>query len=599
MHNDGRTRPCAVTFGPALLIWEGKGAWRKKVVKVALIHLGLSLFAFVGAFACAGFVTALVNPPPASCGLIRCDEGGIPCNAVPVKTNRARTTWSLDPQLVALNQATFLAGRNASKADVPVVKCANYASISGRPISNHSLPHYNTPLEAPKVFSALGAPTQFLVFCQVDRPAQPGNSSLCTRTPWLSVNSSCLFLNPEVYPDGYVHLKDYGPATWCSVSPAEEQDSPLGASLELNGYQVHNVMKLLSYQTDWLSSYNDYRNESVRDIFSAFDAVFQRWFSAQFVTVGNITMEQSVTENGGCFSEVDWQDMPGVSQLLRPNFYNRSWDDFRVILHKEGGFDPAFSIKYDINSNKSLKTSELFTRAAWTYSYKDLYRSPQMRLYVELLGGKMDYHLESTTIIPLCDKIAMNPGTSAKWECGTFNTGLPSLPFSTSYDQVAKHESWEAIARKAHWHTLNDSAASHNQGLEPVELLYWVNDLRGKVTEFTQGPLADVATNYATLRYICSGGDSPVLCNKGDLYSPIEPPLAVDPDGRYLTRADIIKYSGQDISVSQTTSELQAGVIAMLVVAVSANLFTIMWFAHEHLEGSIRTVCGKTVDGYV
>ena len=108
----------------------------------------------------------------------------------------------------------------------------------------------------------------------------------------------------------------------------------------------------------------------------------------------------------------------------------------------------------------------------------------------------------------------------------------------------------------------------------------------GNTVEFTQGPLA-LATNYATLRYICSGGDQPVLCDKGDLFSPIEPPLAVDPDGHYLTRADIIKYSGQDISVSQTTSELQSGVIAMLVVAVSPNIFTIVWLAHKHIAAGV------------
>ena len=106
-------------------------------------------------------------------------------------------------------------------------------------------------------------------------------------------------------------------------------------------------------------------------------------------------------------------------------------------------------------------------------------------------------------------------------------------------------------------------------------LLRWLGDVNGVPVDLTAGPLAGIATNYATLRYICYGGDRPVLCDKGDLLSPIEPPLAVDPEGNYIIRKDIIKYSGRDIAVSQTTSELQAGVVAMLAVALSANMFTI------------------------
>ena len=72
----------AVTLGPALLVWhDPRGPWRNKVVRVGLFHLCLSLVAFTGAFAASGFVTALVNPPLTSCGLIKCSEGGVPCSA--------------------------------------------------------------------------------------------------------------------------------------------------------------------------------------------------------------------------------------------------------------------------------------------------------------------------------------------------------------------------------------------------------------------------------------------------------------------------------------------------------------------------------------
>ena len=58
------------------------------------------------------------------------------------------------------------------------------------------------------------------------------------------------------------------------------RNSPVGASLQLNGYQVHNVMKLLSNETEELSK--TYGNESLPGIFSAFDEVFEEWMAANF-----------------------------------------------------------------------------------------------------------------------------------------------------------------------------------------------------------------------------------------------------------------------------------------------------------------------------
>ena len=530
---------------------------------MALLHLALSLLAFVAAFASAGFVTALVRPPPPTCGLIKCSEGGVPCSTAPAKTNRTGTTWPLDPRLVALNQVTFLSGRNASKVEVPVVMCANYAAVSGYPVS-----HHHNFLEAPKIFSALRGPTNLFDPC-------PGDPTPSTRISCWPSKSSCLFLVPQVHYDGYVYLHDHGPATWCS---AEGQDSPLGASLELNGYQLHNVMKLLSYETEWLKE--KYSSQSLHDIFSAFDEVFQEWFSEELAIVANVTAEQKVSDTGRCFSAMDWNDMPNVSQLLRPSGGTGDMLNFQDILVKGGGFDPGFSDNRALSGNGETSSTHLAT--GWNYKWDNLYGSPQLRLYVELLGGEMDFNLSSHTVIPDCLKSAAVPGTSAKTSCSPITISLPHLPASASFVHTPKPQ----------WDTLNDtsSMALPDGFLDPkvwaeyYELLYWVAEYRGKMTEFTRGPLAGLATNYATLRYICSGGDRPVLCDKGDLSSPIEPPLAVDPNGQYLTRADIIKYSGQDISVSQTTFELQTGVIAMIVVGVVANFFTIAWLADDHIK---------------
>ena len=323
--------PHAVTFGPALLIWEDRGAWRNKVVKVALIHWGLSLLAFVGAFACAGFVTALVSPPPASCALVQCSQGGVPCSKIPTRTLNGGTAWHLDPQLTALNRATF---NPLGSADAPHVSCTNYAAVSGSPLKQSldflQVPQVYSPSKTPPVFDA--------------KLVQPGDPAPCKVAPCFP-QGSCLFLIPKVYYDDLVYLDDYGPATWCSVF-SRQQARQMGASLELNGYQVHNVMKLLSYETEWLNK--KYSNNSMfRNIFSEVEEVFQEWFSLE--SADNVTQEQVLSGDDVCFSQRDWDDMPGVSQLLRPHylpkqpesefFHNRP--DTQAILHREGTFNPG------------------------------------------------------------------------------------------------------------------------------------------------------------------------------------------------------------------------------------------------------------------
>ena len=484
----------AVTFGPAFLIWEGKGAWRAKVVRVALVHLALSLLAFVGAFTCAGFVTALVNSPPVTCGLIRCSEGGVPCTYTTVKALNTSTStgvlWPLDPKLVALNQATFSSGRNGGKADCVV--CANYNTISGSPVN----------LRYP-AGSALQREASFL-------------SGLTPLFSYRHLNTSCLYLNPFIATEGVFSIQDLGPTTWCSAFPSWDKalgNNKLGSSLELSGYSVHNIMKLMSHQMEWLRTEWDTNASVLTEMFSSFDAVFADWFA--FAVNEPIT---SGSAQAFCLSEEDWLAMPAVSKLLRPEKYDVN--DWRSVLHKEGTFDPALAPP---NPNFD------YGGYSWKYNFEDLYGAAQLMLYIEILAGDID----DLFLIPACNLAAPVSGTITGSSCSQYNRidyssnygGL--LPNSTSevvppgYDTSGFAARIQEHARQLRWHTLNHRSAmpvltKHEQIVTSAksDLLTWQGEFEGRHIDYTAGPLAGVATNYATLRYICSGGNAPVLCDK-------------------------------------------------------------------------------------
>ena len=107
---------CAVTWGPFVLIWCRESTWRTRVVNMGLFHLAVSLAALLGAFACAGFVTASVGAPELTCGNLKCTEGGVPCHTFtwryPNHVSFDGHTWvskkyALNPVLAKLNNAIF------------------------------------------------------------------------------------------------------------------------------------------------------------------------------------------------------------------------------------------------------------------------------------------------------------------------------------------------------------------------------------------------------------------------------------------------------------------------------------------------------------
>lgn len=136
---------CAVTWGPYVLMGRTVSAWRMRVVNVGLAHLAISLASVLGAFACAGFVTASVGAPKLNCGNLRCDQGGVPCNAFTVVSEPVHEysmgTWGpsayvLDAVLAKLNCAAFV-GRNAHGGDCMGVSnegqdviCRSYSYIA-------------------------------------------------------------------------------------------------------------------------------------------------------------------------------------------------------------------------------------------------------------------------------------------------------------------------------------------------------------------------------------------------------------------------------------------------------------------------------------
>ena len=107
----------AVTYGPLVLIRRERPdtTWRPRVVNIGLFHLTLSLVTLLAAFACAGFVVALVGAPEPKCANVLCSEGGVPCSAFSVSLTGVSIKGTvfpyvqrtLSPEVAKLNNSTF------------------------------------------------------------------------------------------------------------------------------------------------------------------------------------------------------------------------------------------------------------------------------------------------------------------------------------------------------------------------------------------------------------------------------------------------------------------------------------------------------------
>ena len=117
-------------------------------------------------------------------------------------------------------------------------------------------------------------------------------------------------------------------------------------------------------------------------------------------------------------------------------------------------------------------------------------------------------------------------------------------------------------------------------------------------------PLADWK-NYATLRYRCnsprepSPGVFPTLCDYGEMHAPLPTPLAVDKDGNYITRRKIVDLGYGNLQLlhpSQpppSNAYVQAGVHSMLVVAIVANVGSVVVLAFPKTVSKLQALCAK------
>ena len=538
----------AVTFGPVVLVAQGRPGWRKKVVVIGLFHLVLSLLSFMGAFACAGFVTALVRPPPATCALIKCSEGGIPCSSRPQelypKGASVHNAWYLDPVLLKLNRESF-SNHNVSKSDeLPDVICARYAGLDD--CSD------DTPC-----------------ICVFPDCVSDGADPICSRVPY--------------YNDHF---------TWCSTLSSGEEgatdSSPLiGSALQLNAVQLYNIMKMLSFGS-W--SPRARNTTDIGAVYSEFNQIFKGfWDRAHQENESDVLMEDNF-----CFPQSDLRRVPTFDSAINNDFLTE---------------DPPWAV------DKS---------GVWAYKWQELYSNPFIGYYMQILGGhgiysSYGFERNAALVIPDCWELSggagLGCGDDPYVDSGYIGfRGKPESSFNGKgfsmngawYKELISSSKWIGpdninvhgnstdAESDFYWQTPQGAELYLPQDYyqpggyhDPLETLtlsslafrtsWRSHDLRQYLRQAIRGPLEN-ATNYATLRYVCAYS---VLCDKGEVSHPLESPLAVDPDGQHLTRADVIRWNGRDEGVNPTTLQLEIGVVAMLIFAAFVNFLTVLWLAHE------------------
>ena len=216
---------CTVTWGPFALILRVVSAWRTRVVNVGLFNLAISLASLLGAFACAGFVAASVGAPELSCGNLRCDEGGVSCNAfrtVPaaVRFHHHAESWqpwtyALDPVLAELNNATFADAMGRNVHGGPTI-----TDVGGHGVVCHSYSFVAAKSDLGGITEEGCAPT-----CATHSVEVQGEGVL-TEANGTPVNTTCFvlmdkatFVNSSLEQAEEVDAYAGNPSTfWCSLN---------------------------------------------------------------------------------------------------------------------------------------------------------------------------------------------------------------------------------------------------------------------------------------------------------------------------------------------------------------------------------------------
>ena len=207
---------CAVTWGPFILIRRAVSNWRTRVVNLGLTHLALSLTSLLGAFLCAGLVTASVGAPALTCGNLICTEGGVACSAFGVRPaalhrysggNWTSYTHVLSPTLAKLNKADFTVGdatqtkSTGAEVDGQDVTCMSYSHIATFSDLGGNMPGKPgkpTPFDGRHgdgvLDDAFGRPinTTCLVLVDLSIFSPTSGISGYTYTSWCSSNASTL-----------------------------------------------------------------------------------------------------------------------------------------------------------------------------------------------------------------------------------------------------------------------------------------------------------------------------------------------------------------------------------------------------------------------
>ena len=462
-----------VTFGPFVLIRRELASWRKQIVEVGLWYLGFSLITLLAAFACAGFVVALVAPPPLNCANIKCGDGGIRCvldGRSPSLTSTIfmNSDFGLDPQVEYLNQdVLFGPNSNRSLETHGSITCCSYPFIQ---ISNESDPCF-------ALTSSYGVTPVAYV---------PGSKSMPQR---------------------------YGYSTWCT-----------------------------SHFTDLFDCDNiPLTFGDAYDLFNHIYNVDLAW---------NSTLQPGVEDSNGV-------------PLLQSNL-NESNMSARL-FYAQHTHETSFTEVHNGTSKRPF--CPLQPELAQHFMALPTDGSQSSNKYIALLCdlGRIHEHKSS---------FCKDPRNGD----GSFKRSTDDPIWLTQTEAVR-----QGCTETDIFSCIVKSVVNGGQ---------YMNDTRGVGTSCDHKVMCDWH-NYVRLRYQCSGGPNPTLCDYGYVDDPVEPPLAVDLDKKYMTKKTLADYPDVYIAQGQTTVQVMSGVTVMLVVAFVVNVLSFVMLAGPSY---LNNICSTVVE---